>query len=85
MLILMYYQFGWISLSDKKLTLITFTAISLSSCASWYDVKVDQPAAYHVPAQIDNNYNIDGALLFVLRPKIIMVILTGNANQAMIF
>lgn len=44
----------------KKFPIILVAIIGLSSCASWYDVKVDQPAAYHAPTQIDNNYNIDG-------------------------
>lgn len=54
----------------KKLY-VTFLliGIALSGCASWYDTKVAQPAVYHQPLQVDDNYNISGRFSIVTAQK----------------
>ena len=49
-------------------------SLALSGCASWYDTQVAQPAVYHQPLQVDENYNISGRFS----------ILIGNVNLVMI-
>ncbi|MEN9946915.1 MAG: outer rane lipoprotein LolB [Pseudomonadota bacterium] len=45
------------------LTIITL--FNLSSCASWYDQQVDQPAKYHQPQIIESSFAVNGR--FIIR------------------
>lgn len=44
-------------------------SLALSGCASWYDTQVAQPAEYHQPLQVDENYNISGRFSIVTPQK----------------
>lgn len=44
----------------NKILLIFLVSGILSGCASLYDTKVDNPAEYHKPQQIDDSYNLSG-------------------------
>ncbi len=44
----------------KKLVSVLLLGILLTGCASLYDTKVDNPADYHKPQQVDDNYSLTG-------------------------
>lgn len=43
--------------------------VGLVGCASFYDKNVAQPATYHAPQNIDQDYNIDGRFSIVAQEK----------------
>lgn len=54
---------------NRLIGVMGLTLVAVSGCASWYDVKVDQPASYHQPIAIDESYNISGRFSIVTPQK----------------